>query len=353
MKNNEFKKSYGFLGIGAFGGNITRAFELAGYPCVVANSSSEDLQQLKEAKNKLHFSGGIGCHKDRKKSKALLKENIEALVNEIRAKMPEVSTLFIFASSAGGTGSGMLAATAKILRNVLDINICIVTVIPSKSEQFKAYANTVELFQELERLDDIGAMFILDNEKYKDKLKINEIFFTHLNALLTNENGSERGCVDRGEVNELLRTKGIAIISKLGQDNSDTERLLASIKTNNIYAPPEKDRVIRYFCLMNSGCNISTEQIYSELGAPVDEFIGTGAPSTVCMAAGLSLPKARLNEIKKTAQASSEIIRKNLESAKESLFDGDTGFLGAYDVKPVVSEGQRKASSLEILSEFL
>ena len=55
MNNNEFMKNYGFLGIGAFGGNATRAFEAAGYPCIVANSSTEDLQQLRDANNKLHF----------------------------------------------------------------------------------------------------------------------------------------------------------------------------------------------------------------------------------------------------------------------------------------------------------
>ena len=161
MNNNDFMKSYGFLGIGAFGGNATRPFEAAGYPCVVANSSTEDLQQLKDANNKLHFIGGSGCHKDRRKSKVLLKENIDALIGEVRAKMPEITTLFIFASSAGGTGSGMLAATAKILKNALGVNICPVTVIPSKSEQFKAHANTVELFQELEKLDGIGATSLI------------------------------------------------------------------------------------------------------------------------------------------------------------------------------------------------
>ena len=93
--------------------------------------------------------------------------------------------------------------------SLLGINICIVTVLPSKSEQFKAYANTVQLFQEIEKLADIGATFVLDNGKPMDKMKINQIFFTHLSALLANENGSDRGCVDRGEIDELLRTRGV------------------------------------------------------------------------------------------------------------------------------------------------
>ena len=47
----------------------------------------------------------------------------------------------------------MLAAVGKILSKQLGINICIVTVLPDKSENFQSYANTVELFQELEKLD--------------------------------------------------------------------------------------------------------------------------------------------------------------------------------------------------------
>lgn len=220
MYKKDHIQFYGFLGIGQFGGNVTKKFEEAGYPCVAANSSVEDLA-TRGAKNKFHFRNGQGCHKDRKKSKALLKENLELLIDEVRAKMPAITTLFICASSAGGTGSGMLAAVAKILSNQLGINICIVTVLPDKSENFQSYANTVELFQEIEKLDVVGATFILDNSRNRDKLKINEIFFTHLDALLTNENGGDYGCMDRSEIDKLLSTPGMAIISKLGKDNMD------------------------------------------------------------------------------------------------------------------------------------
>ena len=118
MYRKEYINFYGFLGIGQFGVNVTKRFEEAGFPCVVANSSMEDLA-TRNAKNKLHFKNGQGCHKNRKKSKELLKENLEGLIDEVRSKMPTITTLFICASAAGGTGSGMLAATAKILRKKL------------------------------------------------------------------------------------------------------------------------------------------------------------------------------------------------------------------------------------------
>ena len=224
MYKKEYIQFYGFLSIGQFGGNVTRKFEEAGYPCVVANSSVEDLS-TRNAKNKLHFRNGQGCHKNRKKSKQLLKENLEILIDEVRSKMPAITTLFVCASSAGGTGSGMLAAVAKILSKQLGINICIVTVLPDKSENFQSYANTVELFQELEKLDCIGATFILDNSKNRDKMKINEIFFTHLDALLANENGGDYGCLDRSEIDKLLSTPGMAILKTI--QTNYLHRLLA------------------------------------------------------------------------------------------------------------------------------
>lgn len=349
MYKKEYINFYGFLGIGQFGGNLTRKLEEAGYPCVVANSSVEDLA-TRNAKNKLHFRNGQGCHKNRKKSKALLKENLEMLIDEVRSKMPAITTLFICASAAGGTGSGMLAAVAKILSKQLGINICIVTVLPDKSENFQSYANTVELFQELEKLDCIGATFILDNSKNKDKMKINEIFFTHLDALLANENGGDYGCLDRSEIDNLLATPGMAILSKLGKDNSD--KLLISLVGNNIYAPMEQNKVIRYMGIMSCNTNVELDEIYSQVGTPIDTYIGTNAPSNVCMLAGLTLPKTRLNEIKSMAQTNAEIIKKGIDAANDSLFDDDMDFLGTFETnsKPVKEE---KVSSLEILSEFL
>jgi hypothetical protein len=66
----------------------------------------------------------------------------------------------------------------------------------------------------------------------------------------------------------------------------------------------------------------------------------------------LSFPKRRLGEIRKTAQANSEIIKQNMESADIGLFDGGMDFLGAFDTKPVTGT-EKKVSSIDILNEFL
>ena len=58
-------------------------------------------------------------------------------------------------------------------------------------------------------------------------MKINEIFYTHLSAFFSNENGGDYRCLDRSEIDKLLSTPGMAIMSKLGKDNSD--KIVSSI----------------------------------------------------------------------------------------------------------------------------
>lgn len=347
--NNDYMKSYGFLGIGQFGTNVTKSFEEVGYPCVVANSSTEDLM-TRNAKNKLHFKNGQGCHRDRRKSKQLLKENLKQLIDEVKAKMPSMTTLFICASAAGGTGSGMLAAVSKILAEELRINICLVTVLPDNSESYQAFANVVELFKEIEQLDCIGAVFVLDNAKNQDKLKINDIFFTHLHTILMNENGGNYGCLDRSEIDKLLSVPGMTVIAKVGKDNRD--KLIPALVSSNIYAPIEQNKVVRYIGYLSCGVKADISDLFLEVGTPIDTYIGTNAPSYSCMLTGLSLPKTRLVEIMGLAKNNVEIIQNNIKSVEESLFDDSMDFLTAFEEKPKKKQ-EKKLTSLDILNEFL
>ncbi|MDE7309325.1 MAG: hypothetical protein K2N61_11825 [Lachnospiraceae bacterium] len=304
------------------------------------------------AAHKLHFENGKGCHKDRTLSKLLLKDNLDILLSRVKTVMPEITMLFICASAAGGTGSGMLPAAAKIISEKIRVNVCLVTVLPSKSENFQSYANTVQVFQEIEKLDNIGAVFILDNDRHGDKMKINEIFFTHLHALLANENGSSYGCLDRGEIDQLLETPGMAVMTKLGKDKA--EQLLSSLTENNIYARTEADKVVKYIGLVSCGQKAPIEELISKIGIPVDTYSGTEAPANVCILTGMSLPKSRLNEIRAVAQKNVEVIRKNMEEAEESLFGEDVSFSDVFrDRKKDRRTERRAVSSLEIMNEFL
>ena len=104
---------------------------------------------------------------------------------------------------------------------------------------------------------------------------------------------------------------------------------------------------------MSCNPNVELDSLYSAIGTPIDTYIGTNAPSNVCMLAGLTYPKTRLNEIREMAQTNAEIIKKGMEAANNSLFDdGNMDFLGVFDVE-VKPQKEEKESSLDILNEFL
>ena len=181
-------------------------------------------------------------------------------------------------------------------------------------------------------------------------MKINEIFFTHLDAFLANENGGDYGCLDRSEINKLLETPGMAVIAKAGKDNAD--KMASYITGNNIYAPIEKNKVVRYVGIMTCNNRADTSALFSEIGTPIDCYTGTKATTNICMCAGLSLPKTRLNEIKNAAQTNMQIIKKGFTASEDSLFDDSLDFLGAFDNKPKASEKKKEKSSYDILDEF-
>ena len=78
--------------------------------------------------------------------------------------------------------------------------------------------NAYETLAEIEQLDEAGMTVILDNDKNVNKMRINEMFFCYLDALLTNNSSSVLGNVDNAEIEEMISTTGMAIISKLGKE---------------------------------------------------------------------------------------------------------------------------------------
>lgn len=331
MSDLTVKRKCGVLSIGAGGGNVGTSFYQAGYPSLFVNSARLDLDSLTnvDEKYKYHIPGGEGCNKDRKKSKELFRKDIDNIINEIKEKMPGIEYLFIIGSAGGGTASGVLASMKRIAMNELDLKACIiVTILPNtKTESVKALINAYEALAEIEQLEEPGMTIILDNDKNSNKMRINEMFFCYLDALLTNNSSSVLGNVDNAEIEEMISTSGMAIISKLGKDKSDTQQLISTFH-NNIYAPLEDDKVIKYMGLINAwnGKDIQIEDIYSKIGTPFDTFCGFEADATICILAGLSLPYAKMAEIKGIIDSNKDTIKRNLTAQTKGKISESLGF---------------------------
>ena len=234
--------------------------------------------------------------------------------------------------------------------NELDIKDCsIITTLPDpKADSIQALINSYETLAELEELEEPGTMFILDNSKNNNKMKINEIFFCHLDALLTLDCNSALGNIDDAEIEQMLRSRGCSIISKLGKDKSDLQNLLSTFQ-NNVYAPLEEDKVIKYIGLVNAGTGkgIRMEDIYAEVGTPLDTYVQYESAFTLCVLSGLSLPYKKMEEIKDIIDSNKDTIKRNLTAQNSNRLSKSIGFFDEItsSEKPI----EKKKSSRDLL----
>ena len=333
---------YGFVGLGQMGGNVIKSIHTKGYSVMAANAAQSDLDGLDIPEEcKYHILGGYGSSKERKKAKQLLAENncenFDLLVNEIKERFKDCQIIFIVGSSGGGSGSAMLPSIKKRLQAETDKIICAITCTPDDNASMKQYMNCYEFFQELETIGGGGATFIIDNNKNKEKLVLNEQFACYLDAFLNCETTSTRGVVDRAEIENVLSQKGICIVNKQGSDKATTQTVIERIR-DNIYVSLEDDGVVANIALVNSNNNVRLNEIIESVGKPLATFEGWEADATVLAISGCSLPYKKLGEIKQKIEDDKDTIKKNLTATSERRLTGSIDFLGDLTVEKPKTE---------------
>ena len=114
------KREVKVIGIGNCGCKITKGFLEKGYETMFINGSEQDIQYLgKEIPGDkiMKLKGFDGFGGDTKKSMECLTSNLE-VVQSIQDVSEEV--VFVIASGAGSTGSGLLEPTISILLGELE-----------------------------------------------------------------------------------------------------------------------------------------------------------------------------------------------------------------------------------------
>lgn len=340
------KKKIAFIAIGQAGGNIGQLFEERGFSVLYLNTSEEDLSTLKKAKYKYHITGGEGCNKDRKKAKQLIIDDYDQIAAEMDAKL-EAEIVFIIFASGGGTGSGAGPMLCDLL---LDDGKTVgaVTVIPALDESIKSHVNSYECFSELTKIEGLSSCFILDNEN-GNKLGLNRTFaddfteFIEIPERIQNVEGN----IDKAEIQETLKAHGMAVILHSTSDSADVIKKLQ----NNIYAPIEPDRVVKYITAEMSS-TVRMADIEKELGVPVDTFQTAGEETVLC-ASGLSFPQTRLDLIYERIDENRETIKKNLKATHELSLKGDVDFLSEPSNITKKDEEKKPKSRRDIMTKYL
>lgn len=324
MLQTALQDTIGFIAIGQAGGNIGKLFERRGFSVLYLNTSKEDLDTLKdEAKFLYHIKRGEGCHKDRDIAKELMIADYESVYQQIEEKIHK-SFIYVIFSLGGGTGSGAapmlidLLSQELLIKKGIDKNnmgVGAITIFPDTTESIKAQINTYECCKELWTIDSIATNFVLDNKR-GNKFQINEKFVSDFVKFLSipQQHKSTKGNIDKAEVMETIKTHGAGIV--LCTKQKDTIGLLKQM-SNTIYAPIEKDKVIKYISL-SSTRNVSIEELMLETGVPIDCFQTFNREINILTLTGLSFPKTRLEEVYNIIQKNSEIVRKSVTSINSS-----------------------------------
>lgn len=345
------KSRYGFVGFGQMGGNVAESIHTKEYLVMAANTAKSDLDGLNIPEEcKYHILGGYGSSKERKKAKQLLAENdcenFDLLINEIKERFKECHIIFLIGSSGGGSGSAIVPATKRRLQAETDKIICVVTCIPDDNVSIKECMNCYEFFQELETIEGNGATFIIDNNRNRDKLILNEQFTCYLDAFLNCETSSVKGVVDRAEIENVLSQRGACIINKHGSDKASTQTVIERIR-KNIYSSLENDGVVANVALVNSNDNVRLNEIIENVGKPIATFEGWEADATVLAISGCSLPYKKLAEIKQKIEDDKDIIKRNLTATNERRLTGSIDFLS--DITVEKPKTQKKKSNRDWL----
>lgn len=313
-----FKNSILNISFGQGAGNIGQLMEQQGILNLAINTSKQDLDTL-NVKHKYLIKNGQGCGKDRSKSKKLVIndfENILSVINNILDSNTAIKHIFVGFTMGGGSGSGGGPMLAKLIANEYsNVNVCVYAVIPSKSEPFKAQYNACECYRELIKIENLGSMFFLDNNKHENKFIINRYFVDDLMAFLKipDEDKSSKGNIDIEEMNTILSCNLMINISVTDENNHKVKP--------SILVDTECDGFVKYIALSNAKQNL-LKDIQASVGYPLDAFYTfNNRKINVIVLAGLSLPSSSMNEIFDLVNQRSTMITRESTTKELKLND--------------------------------
>ena len=344
------REDYGFLCIGQAAGNIGSLLEKLGYNVLFVNTSTEDLNLLKDAKHTYHIEGGEGCAKDRDKAKTLLANDVDTLIDQVRDKLTQ-RLIFVVFASGGGTGSGLSPYLLEILIEEFckdeydpEKRFAAITILPSDKEPLQPAINCYNCCKELLDIENLGSIFFIDNNSRDDKFAINTEFVKGLDKILQIPEmyKSFKGNVDRAEIKKVLfETPGMAVFTVKGREHSNAALLIKSIK-DSIFAPLDNDGTVLYYIFITTR-EVDKTAIQSEFGEPLDTFSTYNEQDNIILMTGMKSPYTRMAKIADRVQDKADKIDRSFDNLADNKLGNSIGI----SMKP----RKKKTSVREVVDE--
>lgn len=233
------------MGLGQCGCNlsdemITKNKRYAG---VFINSSLGDLANIKNANsnNTFTFNGTDGAGRNRKLAQSFIQDDIVRF-SSFLTKFSQFKTIVIFTSLDGGTGSGSLPFTIKVLKKLFkDVVINVIGVLPRLDEDKLKLDNTLDCLAELEPLlKIINSIRFIDNNTRDTYEEINSEALEDFDLAYSIVGKHQQGNIDMQDSFNINTSQGYSVVLRLPDRCVNLDEVIQVARANSVYALPDQ-----------------------------------------------------------------------------------------------------------------
>lgn len=345
--------NFGFIGIGQVGGLFADVAKEFNYQSLAINTAKIDLNVLQNLNDneKIHLLGYEGAGKDRSIGKEALLSHIEVVVDKIKEHMKNCQVIFPVFALGGGSGSGSCGIILETLvRTFEDKVISPIVFLPDVSESPRSKMNALEAFSELGDVEDIGSIFVIDNQKVMDlnysytlKEKYRHTRYEFLNLLhhfnKSTDRESDVSNLDRMDLLTTLSERGCAFISDIRfdeEENINAENLGKRVQNSfeySVFADTNFNNIAKSSIILElpakSTSELEIDSIFDICGKPLEIFKGIYEEEhsrISVLVTGLPFPSVTLKRMEQEIKEKEEQIIETLSNARTQSFQIKTSW---------------------------
>lgn len=340
--------NFGFIGLGQVGGVFSDETKQLGYSSLAINTASVDLNTLSTLSNdeKIHLYGYEGAGKDRSIGNEAFFTHEEKIKEKVIEIMKDCHVIFPVFALGGGSGSGMASSLCKMLTDTFPHKVISpILFLPHEKESIKSKMNTLESFSEISLNENLGAMFIFDNQKILDlnqSLNLREKFrqtrkdFLEMLHFFNKQTvlESDLSNLDKMDLLTTLSERGVALLSKIGIDENDLKdlerienRLLHSFEYSP-YVDCEIKNITKAALIVhlpaNLTANLTVDAIFNKIDKPIEIFTGIFEKEERAklhtLITGLRFPMKKLKEFEESIKMDEDRIYETIEQSRNQTF---------------------------------
>lgn len=301
------------VGCGEGGCKLANAVASKGYQGYYINTAREDLNAVDADKDsKFQIPNARGCNKDRDLGKLYAAKNYDKIAKSLVQRFSTFTHYIFYCSMGGGSGSALVPMLIRALgiladESDLDITCDIVCIYPNlKEKSLKLKKNTAEFYNDLANLDNVGNIYIVNNDNYdKDDIETinNEVadtLYRIFNVAYSNDGQN----IDQYEVSCCLKIPGCVAIGDIVKSSNGAYK----VEFPKCFAEPATDgSQNQYIYSFADKTEISKkiQAVEEALGEPIEGNLQTfNGEKDYVVAFGLPFPTKIVNQVLKAYKES-------------------------------------------------